>query len=347
MRKWHCLHHALVAVVILSISLAALAACTSAPNSPAATISVKDGLGREVKIPAQVQRIVSTYGIATHFVYALGAGDKLVGVDAPSKKKTDSFFARLDPNFMNLPAPGSPGEANLEEIIGLKPDLVLVPGRNKQMVDQLSGKGLTVFGVVAENLQQVQDTMDILGKALGKEDVSRRFDEYYQHVLETVGSKTRALPADGRPKVYLAGPQGFLSTCSGEMYQSSLIDLAGGRNVAAQQTGGWVEVSPEQVLAWNPDVILVVRYQMETTPEKILSDSRWQSLTAVKDKRVFWFPSELNPWDYPSPQAALGVVWLAKTLHPDTFPSLDPQQEAEWFFRQFYGRGFAELGGSL
>ncbi|MCR4419602.1 MAG: ABC transporter substrate-binding protein [Clostridia bacterium] len=344
-----------VSVLALIVLAAFLPACAGTPQSPPSadtgqenrpqTVTVTDGIGRQVEVPQKVERIAVSYGIATHFLYALGVQDRLVGIDTPSR--TNQFFLALHPGFKDLPAVGSPKEINVEQIIALKPDLVLVPGRNKEMVEQLAGKGLTVFGVVAEDLDQLMDTMSNLGRALGREERAERFNQYYRQMLDRIQSETQALEGSARPKVYLVGPMGTLSTASGEMYQHFLIEAAGGRNAAGDLKGGWVEVSPEQLIQWDPDVIVVVKYASDTSPEKILQDPRWKNIKAVQNKNVFWFPSDLTPWDYPSPQAVLGLVWLAKILHPDLFADLDPLQEANSFYKEFYGRTFSEVGGTL
>jgi len=308
-------------------------------------IVVTDGLGRKITLSKPAERVVTTYGIATHMVFALGAQDNLVGYDTPSKN--NAFFNALMPEFANLPTPGSPGETNIEEVIALNPDLILVAGRNKELVDNLEQKGLTVFGVVAEDLDQLKDSMINLGKALGREETAQEFVNYYENTLQKVKERTENLAKEDRPKVYLVGPMGLLSTCSKDMYQHHLIKLAGGRNAASELEGGWVEVSPEHIIEWNPDLIFVVQYTADTTPESIMKDERLQGVKAVMNKQVFWFPSNINPWDYPSPQAVLGLYWVASKVQPDLFDDIDMQAEADQFFKKFYGKTYTELGGTL
>ncbi len=309
---------------------------------------VTDGLGRQIEIPQKIERIVVTYGIAGHMVCALGVQDKIVGIDSPSKD--NEFFNAIKPGYSSLPSPGSPGEVNIEEVIALKPDIILVPGRNEELVTQLDERGLTVFGVVAEDLEQLKTTMENLGKAFGAEEQAARFIKYYDDTMKMVEEKTKDIGQEERPGVYLIGPMGLFSTCSEDMYQNDLIELAGGRNVAAGEDGetgrGWFELSPEQLINWNPDIMVVVQYTSGITPEEILKDDRLQEINAVKNKQVYWFPSELNPWDYPSPQAVLGIKWLAQKLHPNKF-DFDMQNEADEFFEMLYNKTFTELGGKL
>lgn len=344
-------------VVLLMVALLAVAGCgkpavesEQTGPAPASAAVVKDGLGREVKIDGEVKSIVSSYGIALHMVVALGAADRIEAIDVPSMKS--DFFKATIPQSAQGKSVGSPQELNIEEVAALEPDLVLVPGRNQEMVESLSKRGIPVFGVVAETPEELNSTMLNLGKALGREKTAREFVDYYDATIKDVKERLAGIDEAQRPNVYLVGPMGALSTCSSDMYQHELIQLCGGTNVAAQLQGkldghGWLEIPAEQLIAWDPDVIVVVQYASGVKPEDILSDNRFKNVKAVKNKQVYWFPSHLNPWDYPSPQAVLGVKWLAATLHPDRFPGVDMQAEADEFFNRFYGKSFTSMGGKL
>jgi iron complex transport system substrate-binding protein len=211
--------------------------------------------------------------------------------------------------------------------------------------------GLPVLGVIAEDLEELKTSMIILGKRIGRERAALEFAEYYDSAIQEVKAKTSRIKKEERPVVYLAGPMGILSTCSRDMYQTHLIELCGGTNASAELTGfatrhGWTEVSAEQLISWNPHIILSVQYGGPPR-EKVLNDPRWQRIDAIKQKKVIMFPSALNPWDYPSPQAILGIKWLAKTLHPELFGEIDMRKEADDFYRRFYGKSFTALGGRL
>ncbi len=316
----------------------------------AQTIIVTDSLGRQIEIPDKIERIVVTYPIAGYMVFMLGEQDKLVGIDTRSINSV--LLNALKPGFSSLPSPGGPGGANVEELIALKPDLILLSGTNEKYIENLEKRGLKVFSVVAENLEQLKDSMKNLGKALGKEDKATQYIEYYDKTIGMLQERTKNLQPDQRPGVYLVGRDGLLSTCSENMYQHFIIDLAGGKNVAADRNGttpgqGWLKISPEQLINWNPDLIVVAQYASGITPEQILADERLQGINAVKNEQVFWFPSKLNSWDDPSPQAVLGIRWLAKKIHPDKFQDMDIEKEVNNFFMMFYGKTFTELGGSL
>lgn len=314
------------------------------------TVVVTDGLGRKVEITTPVRRVVIGYPIATEMLFALGAEDRIVGIDMPSQKS--AFLNSLKPDVATTVCVGTPRELNIEQAIALKPDLLIV-GRNQELVESLEARGIeNVFAVMAEDLDQLRASMENLGKALQEEEKAQQFIKYYDETLELIAERTSGLPDDKKPLVYIAGRDGLLSTCGKDMYQDSIINMAGGRNAGASEdvsavARGWFKVSPEQVIKWDPDYILVVRYAADVTPQKILDDPRFQGVNAVRNGRVFWFPSNLNSWDCPAPQAVLGVQWLAKLLNPARFADLDLQEDVDAFFSAFYGKSFADLGGAM
>lgn len=309
------------------------------PGSAAPTQTLTDQLGRQVTLPAQVKRIVSINIITTAAIYAVQAQDLLVATNGPTQ--SSPFFQKVDPERGKLPNIGSPKGLNIETIVSLKPDVVIAPGTNKGLVQQLEAQGLTVLAIVPETLDGLKESIALLGKALGKTEAAQKFLDYYDQKINQVKSVTAAIPKDKRPRVYLGGASGLLSTCSTDMIQHAMIELAGGQNVASEITkGGWSKVSLEQVLKWNPEVIIIPKYASEDSPESILKDKRLAQVPAVKNKRVYWFADDGQSWDMPGPKAVLGILWLAKTLHPDKFKDLDLKQEIDNFYKTFFNSSF-------
>lgn len=286
------------------------------------TVTVTDGLGRAVKVELPVERVATGYGIAAKMITTLGAGDRIVGAN--------------NPGF------------NVEEALSLNPDLIVIAGWDSSTLNALQDCGVPVFGVIAENLEQLTDSMDNLGKALEEEETAESFCDIYADTTALVQGRTSSLSTDARPVVYLVGPAGVINTCTGDMYQSDLIEIAGGKNAAENESGTrWVEIDVETIVDSNPDIILLVQYQSLVTPADIINDERFKDITAVKNHQVYVFPSNICPWDYPSPEAVLGIEWLAKTLHPDLFGDIDVVTDADAFYEEFYGTTFTDLGGTL
>ncbi|MBN2169414.1 MAG: ABC transporter substrate-binding protein [Actinobacteria bacterium] len=314
-------------------------------------VTVEDQIGRTVEIPSEVKRIVTNYGIATQMVYALGAEDRLVGIDTPTKQRNADFFKQLDNNFDDLPAVGMPGEMNIEEVVKLEPDVVLVRATagtdGEDIVGQLENAGLAVLAMDVEDLDKLNEAVEMLSKALGVEDKADEYLNYYEETRENVDGKLADLADSEKPSAIVIMPQeGAYMVASDTMYQSHVLELCGGQNAAAGVSGMWAETSPEQITAWDPDYIFIVHYG-DGSPEEFSADPKMGALTAVKDGKVIWFPSNIAPWDYPSMQAVLGITWCAKTFHPDKFEDVDVKEEADEYFEKFFGKSFTDLGGEL
>lgn len=169
------------------------------------------------------------------------------------------------------------------------------------------------------------------GTALGRRE---RVDRLIAFLDEAVALASGAFPSGApRRRVLFVGTEVGRVATSG-MYQAELVALAGGELVGP--TGlGWQNVSPEQVLLWNPDVIVIAPYG-PVTPADVLGEPTFRGLRAVEAGRVHKMPQLLFAWDNPIPESALGVLWLADLLHPGELPL----PLSEWiarFYRDFYG----------
>jgi iron complex transport system substrate-binding protein len=137
-----------------------------------------------------------------------------------------------------------------------------------------------------------------------------------------------------RLKVYVAGT-GIFKTFAGDFFQTFMVRSAGGVSVSEQLTGGKVGVSPEQVLIWNPDVIILTSYTLDTVSD-VLANPKLQNVAAVRDHRVYVMPRYVVSWDMPVPESFLGTMWLAHKLYPDQV-RFDMSAEITQFYQQFYG----------
>lgn len=303
-------------------------------------IIVKDGLGRNIEISKKVDRVLTNYTIPAHMLLALGAQDKLIGADNGSIN--NPLFKKVKPNISNSTDFKNKNSFSIEAGLALNPDLVLITAKNKKLIDDIESHGMKVFAIQAENIEELKNTMLNLGKALGKDKEASEFLSYYDITIDNIKNTTSKIKDSDKPKVYIAGSDLF-STCGKDMYQHSIIEFTGGKNVGSELSGGWVKVSPEQIIKWNPDIILLTQYS-GVKVEDILKNNALQGINAVKNKNVFLFPSKVCAWDFPSPQAVLGIEWLAVKTHPSLFKNLDMEKEADKFFKKFYNINFNELG---
>lgn len=296
-------------------------------------LTVIDQIGREVVIEKPAERIVSSYYITTAISIALGMEDKLVGIEM--KADTRELYKKAAPQIIELPAVGSGKGVNIEEIANIKPDIVILPKKLKDSVEQLEILSIPVLVVDPETLSNYNECVELLGNVFGCQEKATELLNYYETKTKEVEELLKDVTE--RPSVYLSSGASYLRTCTSNMYQNDLIQMAGGDNVSKELTDGyWAEISKEQLLEWNPEYILPVSYA-EYSVEDIINDSDLAQVKAIAENKVILFPSKIEPWDYPTPSSVLGILWLTHTLHSDIYTKEAYIKEAQTFYQQFFG----------
>lgn len=300
-------------------------------------VSLTDQTGRQLTLAETPGRIVSGYYISSSALIALGLEDKLVGIEA--KAGTRPIYARSAPALMELPSVGTAKEFDLEGCVALKPELVILPAKLKSAAETLEGLGIPVLLVNPESQQQMEQMVFLLGQATDTQDRAEALLGFIAGQRE----KLEALLAEGeKPRVYLAGNSSLLSTAGAGMYQSDMMLLAGGENVAAGIADTyWADISYEQLLAWNPDYI-VLASDASYTVEEVLADPNLADCAAVKNGNVLRLPGDAEAWDSPVPGGILGSVWLASALHPHRMSPEDRDAIINQFYETFYGFRYCE-----
>ena len=299
-------------------------------------VTVTDQAGREVTIEKEPEKVVSGYYISTSLLIALGQESKIVGIEAKADERP--IYKLSAPELIELPNVGSAKQFDLEGCAALEPDLVILPLKLSDAADTLTDLGIDVLLVNPENQELSDEMRDIVSVAMNCQD---KAEELSAFVAEQEEFLSKATENSDKPTVYLAGNSSFLSTAGSEMYQNSLITMAGGENVAAEISDTyWAEVSYEQVLAWNPDYIIIAA-EADYTVDDVLNDPNIADLQAVKDKKVYKMPNSAEAWDSPVPGGILGAVWLSGILCDDVTSETVNSIIGE-FYDTFYGFTYQE-----
>lgn len=295
-------------------------------------MTLTDQAGRTVTIESEPQTIVSGYYISSSLLIALGRADRMVGIEA--KADSRPIYSLSAPQLLELPSVGSAKEFDLEGCAALEPDLVILPLKLESAADSLTELGIPVLLINPEDRTLLAETITLVGQATNAVEAADEllaFTEEQQTRLETT------LADADRPDVYLAGNSDLLSTAGSAMYQSDLIDLAGGRNVAKDITDTyWVDIDYEQLLAWDPDYIILAS-DASYTCDDVLNDANLADCTAVKNGNVYQMPGDAEAWDSPVPGGILGAVWLSTVLHPDLCSADEANAVMGSFYENFYG----------
>lgn len=300
-----------------------------APHYP---VTVTDQAGREVVIEEAPETLVSGYYISSSALIALGQTEKFVGIEAKADKRP--IYSLAAPELIALPSVGTAKEFDLEGCLALEPDLVILPMKLKDTAATLEEMDVDVLVVNPESRQQLSEMVALFGTALDCEEKAAELTGFIGDIESALSGWTAGAEA---PAVYLAGNSSFLSTAGGAMYQSDLIELAGGDNVAAEiEDTYWAEVSYEQVLAWDPAYIILAS-DASYTVEDVLADPALAGCTAVANGNVYQLPSDVEAWDSPVPGGILGAVWTASVLHPELVAADVVDMTVETFYATFYG----------
>ncbi len=316
---------------------------------------ITDQIGREVKIPDQVNRVVVLQHQTLNLLVQLNASEKVVGILSTWKKNLGPEFARFDKRFETMPMPGSLKSANVEEIMALKPDVVFVTNyAPKDMISSLEEAGLPVVAVSlrrdAESEKAklnptmkdedwsytmgLQDGIRLIADVVDRKSQGEELIRYTMEKRKLTENRIRSIKPADRVSAYMANPN--LTTYGSGKYTGLMMQRSGAYNVAAATIKGFKQVSIEQVMQWNPSVIFVQDRYPKVVKE-ILADPSWSGISAVKTKRVYLMPEYAKAWGYPEPEAfALGELWMAKKLYPAKFADIDMDKVADEYYTKFY-----------
>ncbi len=296
---------------------------------------VKDAAGRSVLIPTQSKRIVSLNDDASELICAFGAADLLAGVsDGCNFPSTLKDKARV----------GRAMEPDLKKIAALKPDLIIAgTDFKKEALADLKRTGVPVFLFDCRKFESMARNMEILGSIVGKESEAKEYASIANKHLGMIKQRTKDLPAGKKPRIYLEADKDYI-TFGSISEGARIIELAGGRNVAAGQTAAAPVVNSRWVVAKNPRVIVkfvgstpdggVSEAVIKNKKDGIAARAEWKKIAAVKEDRIYLLTCDICS----GPRAVVGLAYLAKWLHPDLFKDLDPGVLCREISEKFYGQ---------
>ena len=315
-----------------SESAAETSAAAEANQTVEYPVTVTDHLGREVTIEKQPESFVSGYYISTSLMIALDLDEQLVGVEAKADKR--KIYKLSAPELTELPSVGTSKEFDLEGCAALKPDLVIVPTKLKDSIPAMEDLGLTVIAVNPEDQTKLFETIDMISTAANIVEKGQKLESW---ISDSLSGLKDSLDGAETPSVYLAGNSALLQTAGPEMYQSTLIENAGGVNAASDITDTyWADTSYEQILSWNPDYIILAA-DADYDADSVLKDSALADCTAVKEGHVAQIPSNIEALDSPVPASFLGSYYVASILHPEVVTEEDFAAAEKDFYETFYG----------
>jgi len=298
-------------LALLIIALARCAGATAPEGGAPKPVSVVDDAGRTVEIAKTPQRIISLAPSNTEILFALGLGNKVVGVtefcDYPEEAKAIEKVGGLEPN--------------MEKIVALNPDLVLAIGGSPAQVEkatEMEKLGLTVLVLEPGDIEGIMANIELVGRATDAEKEATELTAEMRKRFDDIIAKTEK--ADSRPKVffeldatdpskpYTPGPGSFID---------ALIALAGGSNIGAGAKMQWAQLSTEEIIAQDPEIIVLGDANYGVTAEMVKGRPGWSVITAVRDSAIY--PIDDILISRPGPRIIDGLEALARIIHPELF----------------------------
>jgi iron complex transport system substrate-binding protein len=326
----------------------------SAFSSQASRVVI-DQLGRHVTLPDRVDRVVVLQHQTLNLLVQLNATDKIVGILANWKQQLGDGYAQLAPELTQKAMLGDLTHVDTERLVALHPQVVFVTNYAPQeMISSISALGIPVIAIslrhddageqnkINPGMQDeeqaynlgLKEGITLIGEVVNRPQQAKALIDAAFAGRKLVSDRLRSLSQQQRVRAYMANPA--LTTYGSGKYTGLMMAHAGALNVAAASVQGFKQVSMEQVIAWNPQVIFVQDRYPEVVNE-IKQDARWQPIDAVKNHRVWLMPAYAKAWGYPMPEAiGLGELWMAKKLYPEKFRDIDMQQQAERWYQRFY-----------
>ena len=302
--------------------------------------TLTDAAGRSINVPATVSRVFPAGPPAAITHYTLQPRT-LLGWPRANRGPE---LVYLDPEVGTRPElgrlTGRGNTTNLEVLLQLKPDIILDIGSVArtfvETADRVQAQTGIPYALLDGRFDKIAESFRLHGQLTGEQARAEELARYCEDVVRTCQSRVATVPQDKRPRVYYArGPRG-LDTGLGGSINVETIEFMGAVNVAGQTRGGLATVSVEQVLTWDPEVIITIDQDFAAN---VPSDPSWASVKAVRERRVHLSPKVPFGWvDFPpSVNRVPGLWWLGKLLYPNLFPE-DLNIITREFYTRFYHR---------
>jgi len=293
---------------------------------------VTDMAGRSVEVPDKIARVgtIGPVPVLNSFVFAIGEAGSIANNLPPNLGGPRWRFQYVvAPGLASRPVIQTGQGPNIEGVIEASPDVLLTMDR--ATIDLLARTHIPALYLSWQKPDDVKTVMRLLGELYGKQDAAEAYNRYFDKTMEQVGNRVDVLRDNQRPRVLYAN---LKSLTQPHKIAEWWIGKAGGRSVTDDgRIGEAFSFSIEQILAWNPEVIIVTS---ESEIADAYADARLANVSAIKNKRVYAIPMGVHVWGNRTVEQPLTVLWAAKVFHPDLFADVAIEDEVRNFYSTFF-----------
>ena len=295
---------------------------------------IEDVAGNKIEITDDVQHIADLWNANNQIVLLLGGMDKVVATTNYIQR--NPWFAEVYPRIKEIKALGSGRDLQTEELIVVKPDVVIVP--SPMMVNEVNRAGLKGVLAIFNDFDGLKKTVRLTADIIG--DNAPQIAESYIQELEQniafVAERIQHLTESEKPiALHITGRESLTTIDGGKTIIGDWIRKAGGRN-AFPEIDNATDVGLEEIIKANPDVITIGGNDAAQAIDKIKQNPAWQSISAVKNNRIYANPMGVFMWDRYSAEEALQVLWAAQIFHPNLFKDVDMIAKTQAFYQKYY-----------
>lgn len=309
---------------------------SSISTSQSDTRTITDMSNRKNTILTDVTRISVVHPIPCQMVWRL-APDKLASVDKQFTERLEFMSSDEQKRLQALPVTGEfHSGLSAEEILAANPEVVISLTKDTNIDEEQKSFNVPVLAASKDTLQDLAESWRFIGKVVGNEKEGNELGDYWEKTVQMVTDQTDRIAQDKKLKVYYAQSD-VTNTVGTKTIMASIIRLAGGINLmdtystktSSEETNESIQVSMEQILQWNPDIIIT---KTSKGRDQILSDDAWKDIAAVQNNRVYT-STKYEMLD--RTQSLMGLLWTAKKLYPEKV-TFDLNKEVKNFYSKVY-----------
>ena len=337
--------------LLLCMLIGCLAGCGTASENEGTTKTVVDMLGNSVEIPANPKKIMIHWASGVTLALTLGSADRLSVIPEAFDSETFNWVRVICPGVKDVKMDTKAFQST-ETALTYGPEVIIA--NDKDILAQYQELGIPAVYVELTSYENYKKALLVLGEVLGRDEykLAEEYGKYFDASVEMVTERLKDLPEEERPSVY------YLDTRFGDAYhtvgtgelQEDWIRFAGGKLATEGHfTGRNIEITVEEFLSIDPDIIIVGGHMESEVYDLLMNDPLLKGLTAVQNAKVYRNPYGLYAWEREGSEAALQIPWAAKLLHPESFEDVDMMKMAGDFYQKFYGVELSdqELGAIL
>ncbi|HZK57841.1 MAG TPA: ABC transporter substrate-binding protein [Clostridia bacterium] len=294
---------------------------------------ITDSAGRKVEIPTKIEKVVTVgpVGVLNCFVFTMGEGETIANGLPPRFAQSDrwKYHSIFNPAIATNPVVEDGNAVSMEGLIEIDPDIVLTMDE-KTAEDIFNSTSLPAIVLNWKDPEDVKEAVNLLGQIYNKPNKAEEYSKYFDDTLAKINDTVSGIP-DGKKVRVLNASLGSLSRP--HIIAEWWITEAGGISVTGSIESERLEFSLEQLLKWNPEVIIVTG---EDDIDLAYSDERFKDIEAVKNKKIYATPTFGHVWTNRTMEQPLTVLWAAKLFYPEQFKNIDINKELKLFSEKFF-----------